>query len=61
MSLAWDYACNLIVDGFVDIRNWHRSRPKCYLYLVYHLLGIISPNYQVSGIVTAMNYVGIIV
>ena len=36
MFLAWAYA------RFVDSRNWHRSRPKCHLYLVYHLLGITS-------------------
>ena len=44
MSLAWNYTCNLIVNRFVDSRNWYRSRPKCHRYLVYHLLGIISPN-----------------
>ena len=63
MSLAWDYACNLVVDRFVDSRNWHRSRPKYHLYLVYHLvyhlLDIISPNSQAAGIVPSLSLIHI--
>ena len=44
--------CNPVgLRKFVDSRNWHRSSPKCHLYLVYHLLRIISPNNQVTDIV----------
>ena len=49
--------CNPVgLNKFVDSRNWHGSRPKCHPYLVYHLLGIISPNNPVTGIVLGQGF-----